>query len=149
MDRMSKAKRLTAGVVFHSGYGELCSAVYAEVKRRFDNRIKDAQRISAKKKNQMLNLQSEVNAIRQIMTMPNFTLVQLRLPQLKILCRWEKGPRDAPLPTKKADLIKRWKDTMGNTSPVSVRVTLLSTMRESLMMLTHWTVMQLRLRIMI
>lgn len=38
MDRMANVKRLTAGVVFHSGYEELCAEVYAEVKRRYSIR---------------------------------------------------------------------------------------------------------------
>ena len=39
------------------------------------------------------------------------------MAQLKAFCRWKKKPGDRPLPTKKADLIRRFNKTKCNASP--------------------------------
>ena len=46
-----------------------------------------------------------------------FKLKQLKVAELKKLCRWKKKKGDDALPTKKDDLMKRWKKDMNNTSP--------------------------------
>ena len=117
IERMKKSKRLTAGIVFHSGSGQLCTEVYAEVKRRFDNRMENEEKIKAKKKKTLIELQRQVQSVKQIMKQPNFKYTDLKLPQLKAMCRWKKKANDNPLPTKKADLIDRLKKTMKNPSP--------------------------------
>ncbi len=46
-----------------------------------------------------------------------FKLKDLKVDQLKSLCRWKKQKGDDPLPTRKADLLSRYKKTKNNQSP--------------------------------
>ncbi len=54
LERYEKAKKLTAGVVFHSGNGELDADVYNEVIRRMEYRSDNAAKTEEKKKKKMI-----------------------------------------------------------------------------------------------
>ena len=117
LDRYRKTKKFTAGTVFFSGNGELDEDVLGEVQRQFDYRQANAAKIEKKKKSRLLALQREVNIIKQIMQKKGFKPDKLKVPQLKAFCRWKKQTGDRPLPTKKAELIRRFNQTKGNPSP--------------------------------
>ena len=51
------------------------------------------------------------------MLKPSFKMSNLKVADLKKLCKWKKQKGDKALPTKRADLLKRWKDTKKNRSP--------------------------------
>ncbi len=64
MGDTKKQKKLTAGVVFHSGNGELDADVYNEVIRRMEYCSDNAAKIEEKKKKKMIELKRAVDAIR-------------------------------------------------------------------------------------
>ena len=113
LERYKKAKKLTAGVVFHSGNGELDANVYNEVIRRMEYCSDNAAKIEEKKKKKMIELKRAVDAIRA----KKLTLKDLVVSQLKTMCKWKKQPGDATLPTTKKALKQLYKKTMHNPSP--------------------------------
>ena len=95
LEQYEKAKKLSAGVVFHSGNGELDANVYNEVIRRMEYRSDNAAKIKEKKKKKMVELNHAVDAIMA----KKITLKDLVMSQLKTMCKWKKLPGDATLPT--------------------------------------------------
>lgn len=130
LERYQKAKSFTAGVVFHSGNGQLDSDVLGEVQRRYDDRRLNASKIETKRKKKLIELRRQVELIRRKLKgkitiksgkkkgqTRNFVLTDLHAPEVKLLCRWKKQSNEPALPTKKADLIRRWKKSKDNPSP--------------------------------
>ena len=138
LERYEKAKKLTAGVVFHSGNGELDADVYNEVIRRMEYRSDNAAKIEEKKKKKMIELKRAVDAIRA----KKLTLKDLVVSQLKTMCKWKKQPGDATLPTTKKALKQLYKKTMHNPSPhVSPYNSMLKRRLVMLLTLIRWIAM--------
>ena len=51
------------------------------------------------------------------MKQKKFKLSNLKVAELKAMCKWKEQPGDTPLPTRKADLLSRFKKTKNNQSP--------------------------------
>ena len=89
-----------------------------EVCHRYENKINKSSEISLKKKKRLLELQRQVlELIKRKMKKKKFKLSQLKVAELKAMCKWKKQPGDTPSPTRKADLLSRFKKTKNNQSP--------------------------------
>ena len=115
---LSEAKKITAGVVIAKADGKLCREVFHEVHARNEYQKDNEAAQLRKKKKRIWDLKKDVDNIRLKMRITKkFKLKQLKVAELKKLCRWKKKKGDDALPTKKDDLMKRWKKDMNNTSP--------------------------------
>ena len=69
-------------------------------------------------KKNLKDLLRQVNAIRNSkLNKRKFKIEKLLVAELKVLYRWKKQQGDKPLPTRKADLIVRFRATRARTSP--------------------------------
>ena len=112
--RYAEAKRLTSGVAFGVGNGELGTQVRDEVIRR--NKIRKEKEVAAvaKKGQKLRALCDAVRTIQRDMKKKNFKWTNAKLT---IMCRWKRQPGDKKLPTLKDELLARWEETKGRPSP--------------------------------
>ena len=112
--RYAEAKRLTSGVAFGVGNGELGTQVRDEVIRR--NKIRKEKEVAAvaKKGQKLRALCDAVRTIQRDMKKKNFKWTNAKLTKM---CRWKRQPGDKKLPTRKDELLARWEETKGRPSP--------------------------------
>ena len=112
--RYAEAKRLTSGVAFGVGNGELGTQVRDEVIRR--NKIRKEKEVAAvaKKGQKLRALCDAVRTIQRDMKKKNFKWTNAKLTKM---CRWKRQPGDKKLPTLKDELLARWEETKGRPSP--------------------------------
>ena len=111
---LSEARTVTAGAVIRATGGELTREVYNEVHRRANYKKEHEAELIKKKKKKMWDMKVEVDKIRKKFKQKSFKLPSLKVPELKTLCRWKKHADDKAIPTRKSDLIKRYKETKTN-----------------------------------
>ena len=83
LERYSKARKFTGGIVFFSGNGELDEDVMHEVQRRADDKALNENRVAQSKKKRLLTLQIAVNSIKIKRKKRGFKPSQLKVPELK------------------------------------------------------------------
>jgi hypothetical protein len=103
---MEGHKKLTSGTMFRAGYSNLEQAydVVVRVTAEKEHAIKAQQE---RRESEEHDLKLKIEEVRH----RNLTPEQWGTKELKLMCTWFKRPKDAALPTRKVDLLLRYKAT--------------------------------------
>lgn len=117
--RYKQANRLTSSEVFSHGDGEIGIELFQEMIRRAEKREAKEKAAKEKKKAGKAELLTQVRQVRAKLSSNRNKIECLNVAELKVLCKYKKKANDPAMPTKKADLLARYKKNKNNPSPTS------------------------------